>query len=578
MQPAKNWALTQLGVGTSLELQIDSTVGTGAAAVTTTNVFAVTQFTAGWAVNEIPNAQCMLAVGREARALVAAEINRSAARLRQMRRCRVIFRPQGEFLPDGTQWPAEFLVFDGYFMGMAYNKINGKIQVVANLKHWLIDLACSSAVTTNSHPLNPAHLTARAVSADINDKGVGNPYYISKLIGESLIRSDVLNDCWGAIKKLFCALANLVGSVGAHAQAGFCGVGDAVRNDRARNALARMEGFAQLSPTTDCSLAPVYSVPLRIDLADVPDAENAIARQISDATIEGYANTTFWDKLVGEFCPSFGMAVVPAVEYALVVADTPAYRGGPWKTITTGEYDSFQMQADLERPLRAVGVVMQFGSFMGVPEGSTTKPSPVPAVGGCHAENLDEPNDGVVQYVAAPRFLQCLVTHEPWARGTTGMGQNAPSPTATTPNATGGQLAAQTATFTPAVNAVLDRYAQSIFVQNMLRGRSGIVGGKLRFDIAPGSIVTVKGSEEKFLAGEDELATDVVGCVARMTVAINAEAGIAGTTFVLSHLRTAAENGVDRTSVAQHPLFGLAIHGGGRHGAPLVAGHEDLGP
>ena len=70
------------------------------------------------------------------------------------------------------------------------------------------------------------------------------------------------------------------------------------------------------------------------------------------------------------------------------------------------------------------------------------------------------------------------------------------------------------------------------------------------------------------------------GCVASVTTLINAEAGQAGTTFVLSNCRSLQENAdvSGRTSVEEHPIFGAAVHGGGLHGAPLVAGHETLEP
>lgn len=571
----KNWAITQLGRGTSLELQV--TMSPAGAAREEVRKFTIAQYTASFAINEIPAAQCMLAMGRDVRELVRAEIHASASRLRQMRRARVIFRPTGEFDPDGTPWPAEFVVFDGYFMGLGYSKINGKVQVIANLEHWLVDLACSSTLTNNSHPLNPAHLTARAVMLSLTDAGASKSHYISQLPGVQLIRQDLVNDLWGGIKKLFCGLASFRTAVGSTEEEGNCGGTDnANRNTRARLALSRMEGPARGGTSFDCSKVYKYGVPLHLDLLNVQDAEDAIAKAVSESSVESFANTTFWDKLVNEYCPSFGLAVVPCVDYALVVADTPAFRGGPWKAIEPDEYDSFNMQMKLERPLRAVGVTVQFGSFMGVPEGMNTQPTARPVVGGCFSANIDEPDDGVIQYVSAPRWLQVLATHEPYAGGTTGVAQDKAGRSDTTPAAVGGATPPATGSIVEDVNQLLNQYAHSVFVANMLKGRVGSTGGKLRFDIGPASIITVRGSEERFLAGEDELATDMVGCVTRVTVAINAEGAIAGTTFSLSHLRTSAENQEDRTSVTENPLFQDAIHGGGKHGSPLVIGHELL--
>lgn len=583
MPPPKNWALTQLGEGASVVLTVDGVA------------YDVAQFTATYAANEIPNAQCLLAVGREVTGLRRAAVHATAGRLRQMRPATVVLRPRGEYDPAGTPWPAEVPLFRGYFMGLAFDKVNGKAGVVASLKHWLIDLAASSCLTQNSHPANPAHLTARAVMLALDGAGGASSHYLSQLPGVQLIRNDVVTDLWGAIKKLFCGLAGIPTMVGSSEIEGNCGgTGNPRRNERARRALARLEGPATifrapppndpggpLVVDSDCSLDYAYGVPLPIQLLDVSAAQDAVAAAVTHASVDGAIHATFWDKIVGEYCPAFGLAVCPSVDFGLVVADTPAYRGGPWKEIAADEYDSFKMARDLDRPLRAVGVTVQYGSALGIAEASGAAAPAVPAVGGCFAANIEDPDDGIIQYVAAPTWLQVLVDHQPFARTTTGLAFNLPGRSDTTPAAAGGAAALPvpipSASTMQAVNRLLNQFAQGVYVATALRGHAGVLGGKLRFDVAPGSVVRVAASPERFLAGEDALAAPVVGCVSRVTLAVNAESALGGTTFVLTHLRSDEENNEDRTSVAAHPLFGAAIHGGGKHGSPLVAGHERLG-
>ena len=75
--------------------------------------------------------------------------------------------------------------------------------------------------------------------------------------------------------------------------------------------------------------------------------------------------------------------------------------------------------------------------------------------------------------------------------------------------------------------------------------------------------------------GEDQLAVTSIACVARVNNSISAEGPRAGTTYQLSHLRREVpENQENRTSVLEHPLFGLNIHGDGKHGAPLVPTYD----
>jgi len=179
-------------------------------------------------------------------------------------------------------------------------------------------------------------------------------------------------------------------------------------------------------------------------------------------------------------------------------------------------------------------------------------------VGGCY-DTGDKM--GVTLYIPAPRWLAGVS----FAGGpeASGLQQNTPVPTSTTPTATGPAAAPAP---DPNINQLYQAFAHSHYVASTLRGRTGPLSGKLRFDIAPGSIVQVHRDPELFLAGVDQLAQDYYACVSRVTIAINAEARMASTSFALSHMRTAAENDDDRYSVTAHPLFGSSVF----TGAPLI--------
>lgn len=379
---------------------------------------------------------------------------------------------------------------------------------------------------------------------------------------------DVRVDLWKSIKKTLCSLANVKAMVPSTTGA-IEGSGQVQRNDIALSALSRIEGPAPL-----CNVPYKYGVPLKIESEGVPTVEDSIASSLGIVLLESYAGTTFWDKLIGDFCPSYGMAFVPMVDTAIVVADCPAYNGGYWKDITSDDYDSYDMSKELHRPLRAVVVSPNLASHTGFDQ--IGQPA-LPFAGGSFAEDSVSAADGVIMYVDAPTWLKVVQVQPNYALDTTGLRTNIPIKGATTPGATSPPKTPVPDTFGLNANKLYARYARLVYVTQALRGQTGSFSGKLRFDIAPLSIVRLQATTEKFVGkGQDDLAFDVYGCVQRVTVLINAESGMAGTTFMLSHVRTAAENNLPRTSVAEHPLFGTAIHGGGKHGSPLVESLDNL--
>jgi hypothetical protein len=519
--------------------------------------YEVTQYASSWASNEIPSAVCMLALGRNVRTLKKAKIHEKGV-FRQMLRARVHFFPFGDFSPL-SPWPlGSRVIFDGFFTGFAYRKVEGKVHVVANLIHWLAALGCSSTLTKLGHVSNPTAMNAAAVLGSTDLAGAGLGSYISSLAVTALVGDNVGADLWGAMKTVFCSLASI--ATMPPGREGECGGGgDPQVNDFALQALGRIEG-----PGGDCARPYLWGTALKLDTLGIAHAADALGESLGLETVEAWAATSFWDKLVAQYCPAFGMAVVPMVDTAVVIADVPALRNKqPYRTIRSNEYDSYDMAAELHRPLRAVGVVASYESP--TQAGLRGPADALPIVGGCHVEDSVAAGDGTTLVVAAPPWLRSLQFQPAYAADSTGVGGERPSPTATTP----GEPLAR-GTFGVDTTELYKRYAHSVFVNHMLRGRVGSLSGKLRFDIAPSSIVRITSTVDKFIGGEDDLAMTVIANVTRVTIAINSEAGLAGTTLSLSHIRTEEENAVPRTSVDRHPLFGDSIHAGGQHGSPLV--------
>jgi len=557
MSGGKNYVYTDLSTRQSLVLEVE---GLG--------LFDVVQFSASWAVNEIPVATVMLAVGRDVRTRRAAAAHDPAfvAGLRQMQKACVWFRPTGEAGRRG-RWPGRSCrVFDGYVAGVGYRKLGGKVQLTVSLVHWLAALTFSSALTKLGHVANPALLNVAAVLpmgrwSTVQDAVRG--VYLSALGPAQILSGEAFReDFWRAVKTVFCALAGVPAvTPGPPPRCG--GGGDFQVNDVALRALGRIEG-----PSPLCPVPYKHGVPLRMKTDNVSAVTDAVASAVGGVLVDAFASVTFWDKLVGEICPMFGLAVVPTVESAVVVADVPAYRKGHWKEIGPDEYDSCELVRELHYPLRAVGVLATFEGLVGA--GMAADGRQAQLVGGCYAEDSVAPGDGVVLYVPAPPWLKSVAALPQDGSGTR---DGRPGDTATTPGAA--VPGAGDTTALP-LTGLYNRYAQAVYVNHMLRGHYGTVSGRLRFDIAPASVVRLAPSGERLLpAADDGLVVPMYGCVQRVTVTVNAESGVAGTAFQLSHVRTEDENARPRTSADAHPLFGDSIHGNGRHGCPLV---DDFDP
>jgi len=553
---AKTWVYSDFSKPGALYLEID---GTRYDVVSTEMTFAV---------NTIPGCTCILSVGRNAtNGLTPSAVGANATKLLQMKPAKLFFEPNGEY-DQFIDWPkGPQVIFDGLFMGFAWRKINGKITVTATLSHWLVYLAFGSALTANGHVANPSELNVAAVTGQVGPQSGEKltTYLTGDDIG-GLVSDKVEADLWVALKSVFCQLASL--PTIPIQNDGQCGGGGNPRvNDAALSAINRMEG-----PTDTCTEKPYkYGVPLALTKVQVTGIVDAIAATISSQTADAFANTTFWDKLVGTYCGDYGLAVVPRIDTSLVIADMPIFAGDFWRSISPDEYDYFDFNAQLDRPLRAVGIIVGYRSESGATGGPITIPD---TAGGCFAP--EDPDgelekNGVVHYIAPPPWLTVLK----WSECKAGVNFNHDNEgPAKVMGAAAKAGTPQGGTFGSDLQGLYTDYAALQYYMNTLRGRSGRMSGKLRFDIAPGSIVQILGTTEKFIGGEDQLGATLYGYVASVTISLNVESPAASTSFLFTYVRTEAEFNRARESASVHWLFGDSIHGGGKHGAPLLDAYE----
>lgn len=523
--------------------------------------FQVAHYVGTHAVNEIPTAVCMLGVGRLLRDGRPADIHQQTRLFQTMTPAEVWINPTGDYALN-RPWPAEPVrVFKGLVAATGPKKIQGRTSFAVHLTHWTAALGFSSALTPLGHVANPTQLNASAILPSARS-GAGSGLNISDMISHTVPPSLFASDTWAGVKTLFCDLAHR--NTRSFVKPGECRgrVGDPGPNTDAIAALKLFEG-----PGGECSLGRQWSVPLAVVSEGHDQVPRAIRSAIGGELAAAYANTSFWDKLVAQICPAFGMAVVPRVETAIVIADLPVFNGAPWRTIKIAEYDGGQVANQLDRPLKGVGVAPAFASQT-LPRGSTR--NGIGPYGGCYVGGPQA--RGTFLVVGPPRWLSRLMTPagDPKQQllldsrsGSVANGAQAQPPGRVEPPDRAPQL-----------RKLASRYAEAVYHTHALRGRNGTLSGPLRFDIAPGSVVHVRGKPERFIA-PDELAGDVAAYVARVTTAIDGQGGVAGTNFQLSHVRALGDEQAGGTS--EHPLFGGSLHGGGRHGCPLIDELEDFG-
>lgn len=536
--PAADWCSTDLTGRDALVLELGPS---GKAAS-----FPVVQFVASFAMNEIPTATCVVAVGRLASGdgTEASPAHALLGEVRNLEEARVYMRPTG-FAAPFAEWPGDAqLVFDGRYTGCGFRSAGGQVHLVLHLVHWLVDLTFSSTLSADSHVSNPSRLADPAAFRPVASGagGPGRPAYLPEYVGFDVLKDSLKTDLWTGVHELLTTLAQRK-----RLELG-CSGGCGTR--MSDNSLA-LGALKYVEASTELAAAPgPYYKPLALDTGGVDKVESSVVEAIQRQALDAYAHMTFWDAMVNAVFPMFSMAIVPRVETAVVVADCPSFRRA-YKTIDSGEYDSFDLSGALSRPLSAVGVFGSYESLAGAAGGGGAEE----CLSGCFApEGSDAAVGGVALYVSAPVWLEGTSSVDP----PTG---EAPVATATTP-----ETATAGSSDPLDVTRLYNAYAQSVFAAHALKGRVGNVSGRLRFDVSPGSIVRLKTRPEKFLAGSDGLAVDLFGSVSRVTVAVNTESGQASTAYQLTHLRTAAENGDDRTSSGGHPLFGSNVF----NGAPLV--------
>lgn len=555
------------------------------------------QTTTDFGLNEIPTAMATISLGRRA------DDTNIVAAIHYLTRHLKLFLPASIYceaeLTDSTgpaePWPRTpdnkpkpFRIFDGYIIGTNFRKTAGAVEYDLSLTHWLSDLNFSSTLSRSSSPQNPGQVSytpslpiyPNAGGRDPNLFREGSPTTQPQTI---INASTVRQDLWGAttavgdpanwpalpkrgvggIKQWLTELSLQDRINWREIQYGSC-VGaipheEAVKNIEALEALKRIEPLSK----GDKSVY-VDGVPLKMDeRPGIENIANQIATQLGYETPEVLYNHTIWDKLVGQYGSDLQFALVPQVEKALIVPFNPGLRR-PWATVYANDYDYFEQYSSIPRPLRGIGLFVgrEFASGGGI---SLNNP-PIYNSVGAYYENPNRIN-GMVVWKKAPRWLATVVLPHMYQVG----GQDtAVASSYDTNTGKASDIKDPKCKFEDAKPLWCD-YARGLYIQEILRGRNGRLSGRLRFDIAPGSMLRIETPEEPFIIeamqklGGDSRRSYVYAQALRVSCVINAEAQRAGTSIQFAFTRDEDENEDESYSTSRHPIWTCNWYG-----APLV--------
>lgn len=554
-----NWALTDLSGGVK-----DGSPGANVFIKIDGQSVPFAQLSLSYGLNAIPSAQALIALGRNARTQEQSSIYSLVSNIKQMAQVLITASgPFGDWSPHGgdnggkQQWPEaeEHILFVGYVSGISYRRSLGRVSLVLSMVNKLVDLTMSSGGSADVVPGAPHDLllpslyqgaggASISMAADkfVQDMPLGLQTDFSKSVLKALYA--VSKDNQLQIHDAWCK----------------GGVGGQLLNKLRNNEVAArvIEGFGAWQGIAnydgvDAEFTEAY--PLQIHTAGCEHT----ASRIGDVLANSLSGTNLWSVLIDGIIPEFGVCLIPMAQKA-ILAPVLMMSETAGAIISVSEYADFDMSTLSPRPLYGVGVMGSYSTAT-VANSKTDNKQCVGATFVAKADDGSPLSDGMWMFVPSPSWITDWANFDPAAlSGEAGVVKLMNQPSHDAVGVAAEAVQRDPDAETEDWNAVMSKYAQMMYAANALRGRVGTIVGKLRFDIAPGTTVQILAKGEVgSLEGTDELASNMFGLVARVTISINAESTSATTTFELTNLRTSVENESPRFSMATHPFFNKAF-------------------
>lgn len=337
-----------------------------------------------------------------------------------------------------------------------------------------------------------------------------------------------------------------------------------------------------------------YGVPLvfRRDTAPPPGfgAGVGLAADMIAESLRSLGSTTLWDKIVGQQLPKYMLALAPMADRGLVVPLNPTPEA-TWLTVTVDEIDGYREDNETPTPIQGVILLGRRTDSAGLVGGND--PSGGGPGYGAHAQyNSGLP--GQFLTFQAPDWLTGYSTGSWLPGGLTVTGWHHSSQDTRTRKKAADSLTGfvkqaikAAAAFkpktpaepTPPTASAGYRLAQSWWARERLKHHSASFTTGPRFDIAPGSVLTVEVPTDRARPRPPLLdrggpvtpeaaqarAGYVIGVVNAVSVWIDSESQRASTQISMGHVRTLGEAFAGPLAGVGHPLWRVSWFG-----APLA--------
>lgn len=518
----------------------------------------VVAVSATYALNDIPTATAVIACGMNMRTMQPSKIHNALNTLLPRMKATIDVTIE---TPFGRTWKSPsgtHRVFEGFYVGIGIQRSDTNANYILHFVHWLDDLNCGSILNGNWYPGTPADMAQTALYGSLANNpgsGLGAPVPFADPYLTLITKDNMETDLWGSVLKP--ALLGLSKRKHPITQ-GTC-LGNDNNNKVVEDGLNKMPDGA---PT---------ALPLSMDLPNVDSALLSVNAQsgISKMLTNGLAYNTIWSKLVGELAASFLFAVSPGATFATVIPFFGGLRisadGTAWRTIRLNDYNYANFNSSQRQLLESISVFYPFVSNSNLGGG---REAAAPSISQCPPVAKYPPvptsRKGVIMVRELPTWLHNCTSVGGYAHealypevDTHSPGQGSSTPT--------GSVTIRPPLTIEREKGVASRYCEHWYKTEILNQRYGELSGKLRFDIAPGSMIAIEVPPApppvNPLSGGGE-PSHMYASVTKVSFVINAEQHSAGTSLVLSNLRTEAENNDALLTNEKPPLYQTPWYGG----------------
>lgn len=469
-----------------------------------------------------------------------------------------------------AQWDEQpKLLFRGYITSFAATRLANRSAANFAVYHWLSKLATANLIASYASPGDSAELVLpayRRIKQDAGAKGGQAPRDgLFGLLQENIVYVDPGQvetlDLWADIAKPFLLRVSQQNPFSTELAFPSCFPDAGGDNVLALEALALIEGvttgeYDQWSLTPDD-----YGVGVRLP-DEAPGAIGAAIRaNLTRPQVANLMQMSAWSYIISQLCSPYLLSVIPGVSRARIVPFTATYNQ-VFKELGVNEAVVVDRNRPIDLPILAT--TMSAGTLKGAGAQRAEGTQDPFAFGPCYSpEGI--PKSGVVRQIAPPPWLQTAQFSAFDPANTTRVIDGVGAGFMAVSNAEADRV---NDTKLVKLRADIDQYGQNYvkaaYGEESLIGRHMKVASYFRGDIGPGSQVKLNVDED--IRGFGNVAYAVVS---KVTLTLDANAGMASSLFLLTHVRDENEQQTNYLGLSEHPLFAATFAG-----APISSDFE----